>query len=63
MFFVRVRGSSFISCSYNLHYLCDNCLNWFSPSVVVSIYTYPDFVRVATISSGKITFHKLGASV
>lgn len=62
MFYLRIRGgTTFISSASNLYYLCDNCLKWFSSSVVVSIYTYPDSILVASISSGKITFHKLGA--
>lgn len=61
VFYLRIRGgTTFISSASNLYYLCDNCLKWFFPSVVVSIYTYPDSVLVASISSGKITFHRLG---
>lgn len=62
LFYLRIRGgTTFISSASNLFYLCDNIVKWFSPCVVVSVYTYPDSVLVASISSGKITFHKLGA--
>lgn len=61
MFYIKIRGgTTFISSASNLYYLCDNCLKWFRSDIVVSIYTYPESVLLASISSGKITFHRMG---
>lgn len=61
MFYLKIRGgTTMISSATNLYYLCDNCVKWFRPDTVVSIYTYPELVLVASISSGKITFHRMG---
>ena len=61
VFYIRIRGgTTFISSASNFYYLCDNCLRWFRSDIVVSIYSYPDSVLIATVSSGKINFHKMG---
>ena len=61
MFYLKIRGgTTFISSATNLYYLCDNCLKWFRSDIVVSIYSYPDSVLIATVFSGKINFHKMG---
>lgn len=61
MFYIKIRGSTtFISSSSNLYYLCDSCLKWFRSDIVVSIYTYPESVLLATVTSGKITIHSMG---
>lgn len=61
MFYLKIRGgSTMISNAINLSYLCDNCVKWFRPDVVVSIYTYPELVLVATVSSCRIVFHRQG---
>lgn len=61
MFYIKIRGgTTFISSASNFYYLCDNCLRWFRSDIIVSIYSYPDSVLLASISSGKITFHHIG---
>ena len=64
MFYLKIRGgTTMISNATNIYYLCNNCAKWFHPDIVVSIYTYPESVIVASISSGKITFHAIGGGL
>lgn len=55
MYILKIRGENILSNSSNLRYLCENCMKWFRSDIVVSIYTYPDGVHVATVHSGKVT--------
>lgn len=61
MFYLKIRGgTTMISNAINLCYLCENCVKWFRPDVIVSIYTYPESVLVATVSGCRICFHCQG---
>lgn len=61
MFYLKIRGgTTMISSATNLYYLCDNCIKWFRPDLVVSVYTYPESVLLATVSGQRIVFHRQG---
>lgn len=55
MYILKFRGVTLLSNYSNLSYLIDNCIKSFRSDIVVSIYSYPDAVHIATVHSGKCT--------